>query len=277
MKLFIYLSVAAFLSFCSDLSAQVHRGESELVSVEQLKPELSRVITYRGFAYPGGDNVKCFVTLSTPKLTFFQSPALRAQLDLVPAQLNKLDKLFRNLAQESIDLAYTPNSDGQLMSAGALLKKIRPMVKAYESEVKEVLVPVQWDLIERYPQYVIINEVGFAKFLLTGAMGEDLKLNDQQKTMLREKTERLHKNLITKMKRIESEVYQELKQCLSPEQLKNVDHLTRGLKATDRVPDLNVLLRHLDLSTGCEGCQANNVDSGESVLVGSSGEGSGKK
>jgi Spy/CpxP family protein refolding chaperone len=170
---------------------------------------------------PGGRGLGGFGPGGGGKLALLQDADVRKELEIVPdqeAKLNKIREEFGAKAREAFS-GLRDLSDDQRREAFAKMRdKFQEMQKEVEKKVDEVLLPNQQERLRQLTVQSRARRGGAGDALASEEVAKALGITEEQKKRLAEVSQQVQKDVQEKMQKIRAEAEQTILNVLTPEQ-----------------------------------------------------------
>jgi hypothetical protein len=189
------------------------------------------VLPQAAWAQGGGRPVQPWVP-QTQSLQWLMAPQIQKELEIVPEQKEKLDKINRE-SQTKLQEAYKAINDVPPEERQArYYELLRESYESSEKQAREVLLPIQ---IKRLQQIVLQMKLqqmqwGMAAAFTSDELAAELKITDEQRDEFQQKEKEVREEIQKKTqefyKKMQDESREKLLQVLTPEQKAKLAALT---------------------------------------------------
>ncbi len=160
-------------------------------------------------------------------LELLNQKAMVHALALVEEQRRNLNFLEGQARQTHNELDYKlqlkiESGKATRSAVNELRKKKRELQKSIEGQIEDILLPHQYEMLERFIENISISRRGLLVSLVNGSLGSQLKVSREQKERLIKTANKVRTGLISKSLELEEEIYKALSSSLQPQKKKRL-------------------------------------------------------
>jgi hypothetical protein len=165
---------------------------------------------------------------NAPIESLLMDSQIQSELELVDDQLERIRQIQKEMQEEiSKEVKEMNLSDGgfdpqRLQSMQSVMRAIR---SEGESRINDVLLPHQTQRLQQLRRHLRMKSQGNGDALLNGELAEALDISEEQAQRIKEKAEKLEKELAAEIRKLQLEAKEELFKELTPAQQEKLKDL----------------------------------------------------